>query len=186
MFLMALGKIIAKSIENLTLESIIQNPLRKDILTFCSKEPQSITDLEIITGVNRGTLKHHIKILEASKLIEKKQIKNKKGKPTQIKTLKENFKKALEKIKAIQNKRGMKWKKELEEEYERIMNFLLDTLSKQPQGFMSYDKLEEIAEKKGFHPDTFFDIVNNRNKGLVNTYIHLTKNIQSRQKTKYI
>lgn len=80
-----------KTRPNLTYEEVIRNNLRDSILRAC-QTPHSIRELENILKVNRGTLKHHIKILEEASLVKRTYIENKRGQPTQLKTLSENWK----------------------------------------------------------------------------------------------
>lgn len=86
--------------ERLTEENIISNEIRRKILKSCLF-PKSISNLEKELNINRGTLKHHIKILERVTLIERKYLDNVKGKPAQIKTNKNKLSKLLKKFKHL-------------------------------------------------------------------------------------
>jgi len=70
--------------KNITYLEIITNPQRLKLLGIISNKKYSIKQLQQISKINRGTLKHHLNILEEAKLIIKKREEKESGRPTYI------------------------------------------------------------------------------------------------------
>jgi len=64
---------------------VIQNRQRREIIFAISERPKTITELEKELKINRGTLKHHISVLEENKMIVRDVKRTHPGKPTYIK-----------------------------------------------------------------------------------------------------
>jgi predicted transcriptional regulator len=76
--------------------------IKNDEIKFCllelCKQPHSIIELERITKLSRGSIKHHLNILEDRDLITRTYLKNIRGSPTQIKTNIEKIQKEEKKL----------------------------------------------------------------------------------------
>jgi len=70
---------------NLDEIGIFTNPDRIRILNLLIKKPYTITEIEKDLNINRGTLKHHLKILHENKLIKREKQSGKSGSPVLIK-----------------------------------------------------------------------------------------------------
>lgn len=77
----------------MSFEEVISNPIRQSIIIECSKKPCSIVELEKNFKINRGSIKHHIFILQEVKLVSVEHNKKASGKPAEIKAPKESVNK---------------------------------------------------------------------------------------------
>jgi predicted transcriptional regulator len=65
------------------------SPDRGKIVNLISKNPKTISDLEKELKINRGTLKHHLKILKEHKIITRRKENHLSGKPVFIELVKD-------------------------------------------------------------------------------------------------
>lgn len=69
-------------------KDVLTDDIRISIINSLSEHPKTIRELEVSLNLNRGTLKHHLKILSEFKVIER-DLENKKYHISNISTTKE-------------------------------------------------------------------------------------------------
>ena len=65
----------------LPLNYVMQNEIRNKIVEAVSDTPLSIVQIEKKLNINRGTLKHHLKILTRNNILKKTKLEDAAGKP---------------------------------------------------------------------------------------------------------
>ena len=61
------------------MKSIFDSKERRMIIQLLFNKPQSIKDIEVNLQMNRGSVRHHLKVLESFKIIKNIQDSNRRG-----------------------------------------------------------------------------------------------------------